>query len=340
MLHQKKSLQKTAKSKTVLKKQIKPQIVTRLKVYYLGFFCISEKLLTKYKIFLKFSNISPIIITDISKKGICIMNIWSKRPDDMYKLNDVIQQDIDHAEKLFNVKFPEKYVDIIKEQNGGEIIYNAYPTSKPTAWNDSSGYIDHIMGIGKEPGLLDTPYYLSEWEMPSDIILISGDGHEWVAFDYRKTKENPPIIYINNDNNEIITVANTFDEFLSILYVEKNNDNMQSEEYEVFQVSQEEFETLIIKNKIDDIVVTIDRITQDFDEMDKQTQDWFTNKLKELSTHKNSYVRRTVIEAIGQLVYSVDKDVINKFLKVFEKDSNSDVLYILKLVKENIYSER
>ncbi|MEB2277413.1 SMI1/KNR4 family protein [Bacillus sp. ILBB4] len=40
-------------------------------------------------------------------------------------------------------------------------------------------------------------YYIEEWDLPKDILLLSGEGHWWVAFDYRNTKDNPPIIYMD-----------------------------------------------------------------------------------------------------------------------------------------------
>ena len=34
-------------------------------------------------------------------------------------------------------------------------------------------------------------------KLPKDIVLLCGEGHWWVAFDYRDTKDNPPIIYMD-----------------------------------------------------------------------------------------------------------------------------------------------
>ncbi|MED4275999.1 SMI1/KNR4 family protein, partial [Priestia megaterium] len=56
--------------------------------------------------------------------------------------------------------------------------------------------VPEIYGIGKE-GILSSDYYIEEWELPKDIVLLCGEGHWWVAFDYRDTKDNPPIIYMD-----------------------------------------------------------------------------------------------------------------------------------------------
>lgn len=150
------------------------------------------------------------------------MTIWQDDSDE-YKLKKLKKSDIIAAEKLFGVKLPEEYINILKQQNGGEIIYDAFPTSFPTSWDDTSGYIDHILGIGEE-GILETPYYIKEWEMPNNIILFSGDGHAWLAFDYRNTTENPAVIYIDNDSNQVLKVANSFKEFLDSLYIDESED--------------------------------------------------------------------------------------------------------------------
>ncbi|MGY3215794.1 hypothetical protein ACVWWV_000296 [Bacillus sp. TE9122W] len=42
---------------------------------------------------------------------------------------------------------------------------------------------------------MDSAYLIKEWELPEGLVLISGDGHTWVAMDYRKMKKNPAIHY-------------------------------------------------------------------------------------------------------------------------------------------------
>ena len=33
--------------------------------------------------------------------------------------------------------------------------------------------------------MLDTPYLVQEWDIPTPVVLLDGDGHTWVALDYR-----------------------------------------------------------------------------------------------------------------------------------------------------------
>lgn len=53
--------------------------------------------------------------------------IWSNNPDDTYKLKNLKKSHIQKVEKIFGIQLPIEYIEILKEQNGGEIIYNAFP---------------------------------------------------------------------------------------------------------------------------------------------------------------------------------------------------------------------
>ncbi|MEH7348437.1 hypothetical protein [Gottfriedia acidiceleris] len=48
--------------------------------------------------------------------------------------------------------------------------------------------------------------------MPLNIVLNS-----WIALDYWKTKEDPPIIYIDVDEDQIINIAPNFEVLLTCL---------------------------------------------------------------------------------------------------------------------------
>lgn len=109
----------------------------------------------------------------------------------------------------------------MQDSKRGYITYNAFPTSVPTGWADDHINVDHIIGI-EEEGRLSNAYYIEEWALPKDILLICGDGHTWTAMDYRQTKEEPPIIYIDlewGDDIFILELAPNFKTFLDGLYL-------------------------------------------------------------------------------------------------------------------------
>ncbi|MFF2878397.1 SMI1/KNR4 family protein [Gottfriedia sp. NPDC057991] len=141
-------------------------------------------------------------------------SIWLEE-NDLYQLVPITDEMIKKAEKKFNIKLPNKYIEILKQQNGGMIKFDSFPTEIPTSWADDHINVDHILGIGEETGILESEYLIKEWGLPLNIVLISGDGHSRIALDYRKTKEEPPVIYIDVDEDQIINIAPNFEAFLT-----------------------------------------------------------------------------------------------------------------------------
>lgn len=109
--------------------------------------------------------------------------------------NAMIQQ----AQAELGVTLPLAYLNILRKQNGGYINYNGFPAPAGHIW-EAMILVDHILGIGADVGILDTPILLEIWDMPSDLVLFSGDGEYWLAMDYRGCKDctDPPITYFDN----------------------------------------------------------------------------------------------------------------------------------------------
>lgn len=66
----------------------------------------------------------------------------------------------------------------------------------------------------RKPAFLESEYLIKEWGLPRNIVLISGDGHSWIALDYRNTKQEPPVIFVDVDDGQIIKIAPNFEAFL------------------------------------------------------------------------------------------------------------------------------
>ncbi|PGQ31091.1 SMI1/KNR4 family protein [Bacillus thuringiensis] len=144
--------------------------------------------------------------------------IWAE--DDYLKLAPINDELIKKAEEVLNVKLPESYINLLKEQNGGTLRLDTHPTSKPNSWADDHVNVSGLYGISfdeNESSILESRYLIREWEMPENIVLLSGDGHTWIALDYRNVAENPPVIFIDNEFEEIIELAPNFASFLQNL---------------------------------------------------------------------------------------------------------------------------
>ena len=144
--------------------------------------------------------------------------IWAD--DDYLKLAPINDELIKKAEEVLNVKLPESYITLLKEQNGGTLRLDVHPAPKPNSWADDHVNVSGLYGISfneNESSILESRYLIREWEMPENIVLLSGDGHTWIALDYRNVAENPPVIFIDNEFEEIIELAPNFESFLQNL---------------------------------------------------------------------------------------------------------------------------
>lgn len=151
-----------------------------------------------------------------------MVNIW-KKDDEYYKLPPLTDKILEKAEETLRVKLPKSYIHLLQEQNGGYIIYDSYPSDVPTSWADDHINIEFLFGIGEENGILESDYFIREWNLPNNIVLLSGSGHSWVALDYRHTKEEPPVIYIDVEWDQIFELAPNFNTFLNGLYEEERD---------------------------------------------------------------------------------------------------------------------
>ncbi|MFP3718889.1 SMI1/KNR4 family protein, partial [Bacillus safensis] len=142
------------------------------------------------------------------------------------------------------------------EQNGGYIVHNAFPTTHSNSWAEDHIQFNHLLGIAEGEGIMDSAYLIKEWELPEGLVLINGDGHTWVAMDYRKTNENPAIHYFDVEMEEDFKLADSFDEFIQGLYTaEYTVDEEAAEgEYELSEVhlSKEELEAIFELDVLDE----------------------------------------------------------------------------------------
>ena len=253
------------------------------------------------------------------------MQIWSfEQEEDMYKLPDITEEQIEEIEKLLKKKIPKAYKKIILEQNGGYLEYS----SVIAELNENEKKIlpiDHIYGLGKE-GVLSSNYLIDEWGLPSGILIFSGDGNSFYALDYRKNFDFPTVIYLEPDTESEILVANTFDDFLKnlsqeVVYFEADeNDN----DWE--KLSIESVEEIFTGNDI----MLIEEALLECQYPDNHK--WYFEQLLKLSTHGNLLVRQTVTSILGNnLEYYVgDTDkklhhLIEEIIRNLTSDQNLDI---------------
>jgi len=123
------------------------------------------------------------------------------------------------AEQLLGVKLPSALIELLSRQNGGKVAapYRACPTDGPTSWAPDHVPFESCNGIGEGfRSLTESPYLNEEWGQPREFVLLVGDGHWWVALDYRDRTE-PSVVWFDNEVGQDITLAPTFPDFLDKL---------------------------------------------------------------------------------------------------------------------------
>ncbi|MCY7859642.1 SMI1/KNR4 family protein [Bacillus haynesii] len=219
-------------------------------------------------------------------------NFWTYEDEDPYTLKSISERDIQKAEKKLGVKLPEEYKALILEQNGGYINFNAFPSERPTSWAKDHVQVDYLLGLGKKEGILESKAFIKEWELPDNLILIHGDGHTWIALDYREMKENPPVHYFDSEFEENFRLADSFGEFLSKLYTDSmDDDDCQLIEgvhpdipyvYPEDAITKEEAEQILTENSAADLHQILYYPIKGLDDLN-----WLLTKIKESSLTAN-----------------------------------------------------
>ncbi|AKC65609.1 SMI1/KNR4 family protein [Bacillus altitudinis] len=185
-------------------------------------------------------------------------SFWEIDDEGYYTLKKITAEEVAKAEDKLGVTLPDTYKKLILEQNGGYTVHNAFPTTHSNSWVEDHIQFNHLLGIAEDEGIMDSAYLIKEWELPEGLVLINGDGHTWVAMDYRKTKENPAIHYFDVEMEEDFKLADSFDEFIQGLYTVKYTVDEEAEaaegEYELSEVhlSKEELEAIFELDVLDE----------------------------------------------------------------------------------------
>lgn len=131
---------------------------------------------------------------------------------------------IQEAERLLGVTLPGSLLRLLRDRNGGQVddTHNAFPSHRPTSWSADHVPFDSVLGIGHRArtlSMLDSPYLVEEWGLPTDVVLISGDGHHWIGLDYRACgrQGEPSVTWFDADDNSELPLAPDFPSFLAHL---------------------------------------------------------------------------------------------------------------------------
>ncbi len=123
-------------------------------------------------------------------------------------------------EGVLGVRLPAALVELLNVRNGGELRLSRFrhPAGGSYSIHDLAGVAGGRGGAGD---LFRVPYLRGEWGVPEWAVMLSGDGHTWIALDYRVSEE-PPVVYLEEgrDGFDVVELAPSFAAFLDGLEVD------------------------------------------------------------------------------------------------------------------------
>ncbi|MBP5988115.1 MAG: SMI1/KNR4 family protein [Azonexus sp.] len=144
---------------------------------------------------------------------------WGTDSDHNPPITDEI---LTEAEGILGVNFPEELVALWRVQNGGYTQGFVYPTHRKTTWAEDHVSFHELFGIGSTASpsgihnILNSEYMIKEWGLPSNQVLLAGDGHWWISLDYRNSRI-PCVTWLDVAAGQDIELSPSFGEFLSKL---------------------------------------------------------------------------------------------------------------------------
>ncbi|WP_433956682.1 SMI1/KNR4 family protein [Cytobacillus horneckiae] len=252
--------------------------------------------------------------------------IWGANVLDEYELNPLKKEEIISVEKKLQVTIPKSYINLLLEKNGGVLFSNKFPLFYEENGEDIT--INHILGIStnSNEGILQTDYYIKEWGLPENIVLLNTEGPTGVALDYRVNKKDPSILYYDVELELEEKIAESFDEFISRLY--RNPEQPYSanilfpEDKTTF--TYKEGAAVFSGDNVREICFALEHFINF-----KSDSNWLLLQIKKLAKNENE----TIVQEASEVLYRIiderlDEQNINKQL----------ISVIIELLKANFYS--
>jgi len=145
-------------------------------------------------------------------------DFWPK--DDSSEFSVLSDSAVQKTEQKLECKLPALLIELLKFRNGGETRGFVFASKDQTSWAPDHVPFDRLNGIevaeSENPSagiLYDTLLARDEWGVPEKLVALEGDGHWWLALDYRDSVE-PAVTWFDTECEEDIRLAPTFEAFL------------------------------------------------------------------------------------------------------------------------------
>ena len=128
-----------------------------------------------------------------------------------------VQAQLDLFESEYRVVLPDALKAYLRSGADHNLSYElAVDAALARYADDGMLQIHGFLSLDPLEGMsmFSTRKLIAEWDLPGDIVLLSGDGHTWLALDYRNTQIEPPVIFIESETGRTEAIAPSFDDFL------------------------------------------------------------------------------------------------------------------------------
>ena len=117
------------------------------------------------------------------------------------------------------LKLPGSFIDYNSEEDGVVKLPACHTDTLKYYFGEGFYSFSRLNGLDLESfySIFRSADLVKEWCLPKDLVLIEGDGHRWLALDYRQSRDYPSVIVIETDDYEYLTVADSFDEFTKMI---------------------------------------------------------------------------------------------------------------------------
>ena len=175
------------------------------------------------------------------------MKFWDEEVDMSTKssLNEV---EVTQLQNELNVQFPKIYIEKLKEQNGGQVVFNAISVDFENTWSEPDSML-HLPFYAMESLTYDTynsyKGILPEWDIHGkNMIFAESEGIYWYYFNFSDDSNNPSIWCLDISDISNHFVAHSFDELLTKLYVQESEPLDLDDVFAGFPTMEEIYETI------------------------------------------------------------------------------------------------
>ncbi|ARK30215.1 SMI1/KNR4 family protein [Halalkalibacter krulwichiae] len=140
-----------------------------------------------------------------------------KSPSEYQPGTMLTDEKISEVERHLHVRLPRGYIELMKQQNGGELAF------RYVLFEDGdAAIIPYLYEVEIDHGIGLSSVFIDECRLPDKLVLLTGDLHSWLALDYRE-KSNPSVVYITESETESgkwdeHPLADSFDQFTTKLF--------------------------------------------------------------------------------------------------------------------------